>query len=477
LIINTSGGLSSSITFASSYQTLNNLTLNVGSGKSVTLASNLAVNGTLSLSGGSNLNMTGIKLTLNGSFAGTGSLMVNDKSGIDVEASASIISPIYLSGSLGNFILNIGAGNTVTLGSDMAVDTINLKTGTLVLNSHNLSINGNIAAAGSGMLFSTSVSTVSITAATSTAGDITFSYPGNNVYNFTVNIGAAGSVTLGSDVVVNSNLIFISGFVNTGSHNLQIAASGNITGANSNAYVITSAGGYLTMNAAVSATSTFYVGTALHYSPASITLNAGSSTGTIGVNVSQGVYSQGTTGTLISASEPMVNSTWLFQTSITSGLNADMQLFWSPAMEVNGFIHTGDYISEYASGAWDKIGDSLNAIVGGGGMVSIQRKGMTSMNPTAVFDQKTITGINEIAVIGGIDIYPNPVSGNLYIKNNTGNTDLFYASIYNMLGQVVSTSTIVGTEAAIPVDGLAPGNYFIKLYNNKTTTVKKFIKI
>ncbi|HXP49667.1 MAG TPA: hypothetical protein VN922_06935, partial [Bacteroidia bacterium] len=364
LTIATSGGLSSSIAFASGSQMLNSFTLNVGSGKSVALASSLAVGGSLSLSGGSNLNISGVALTLNGGFSGTGALMVSSKSNLTINGSASISSPISLSGAaLGNFTLNVGSGNTVTLGSDMVVDTIYMQTGTLVLNSHNLSINGSITAAGSGMIFATSASNVSVTASNSTAGSLSFSYPGNTVNNFNVSIGAPGSVVLGSDLIVAGTLNLISGHVSTGSSNLQIAATGSITGATANSYVITGANGYLTMNATTSGTATFPVGTAAYYAPASITLNSGSSTGTVGVNVSSGVYAQGTSGALLSTTQPMVNSTWLFQTSITSGLDADMQLTWSPSTEVNGFIHTGDYISHYVSGAWDDIGDSLNSTV------------------------------------------------------------------------------------------------------------------
>ncbi len=478
LVINTPGTLSSNIAFTSASRLLNGLTLNVGSGKTATLSTDLAVDSTLTLTGGSNLNMNGAMLTLNGGFVGTGSLMVNSKSGLVINGSASILPTISLVGaSIGNFVLNVGNANTVTMGTDMVVDTINLKAGTLVLNGHNLSIKGDIAALGTGKVFSTSVSNVSVMASSSTSDSLSFTYPGNAVNNFDVNIGAAGSVMLGSDLVVNGKLNLTNGHINTGSNNLQIATTGSITGANANSYVITNAGGYLTRNAAVSVVDTFPVGTAITYSPASIMLNVGSSTGTVGVNVTKGVYVSGTSGALLSATQPMVNSTWLFQTSITSGLNADMQLTWSPASEVNGFIRTGDYIAHYTAGAWDKVTDSLNATVVAGGMFSIQRSAITSMSPFAVFNRNAVTGIDQIVKNSAISIYPNPVSENLYVKNYTANTGVLYADVYNVLGQVVGSFTISGTEAAIPVNTLAPGNYFVKFHNDKMIVVQKFIKM
>jgi len=478
LVITTTSALTSTIAFIKGSQLLNGLTLNVGSGKAVALISNLTVDSTLTLSGGSNLTMNGDKLTLNGGFAGTGSFMVNAQSALIINNTTSIVPPISLSGTtIGNFVLNVGAINTVTLNTDLNVDTLNLETGTLVLNGHNLSIDGNITALGAGMVFASATSNVSVTASSSTGDSLTFTYPGNTVNNFTVNIGAAGSVMLGSDLIVNGKLKLMNGHINTGANNLQIATGGTVSGANSNSYVITNEGGYLTMNALVSAIDTFPVGTITSYSPASIMLNPGSTTGTVSVNVSKGVYAAGTTGTLLSATQPMVNSTWLFETSITSGLNANMQLTWAPATEVNGFIHTGDYISHYTSGAWDKVSDSLNASVVAGGMFSIERKAITSMSPFAVFNRNAVTGISEVVANESFEVYPNPVSQNLYIKNNDNTTGLLYVNIYNVLGQVVSTSTITSSNSAISVNGLAPGNYFVKVSNDKMTVVKKFIKI
>jgi hypothetical protein len=110
-------------------------------------------------------------------------------------------------------------------------------------------------------------------------------------------------------------------------------------------------------------------------------------------------------------------------------------------------------------------------------MFSIERKAITSMSPFAVFNRNAVTGISEVVANESFEVYPNPVSQNLYIKNNGNTTGLLYVNIYNVLGQVVSTSTITSSNSAISVNGLAPGNYFVKVSNDKMTVVKKFIKI
>jgi hypothetical protein len=478
LTINTSGGLASSIMFPVGFQNLDNLTINVGSGNSVVISSNLAISGNLTISGNSNLNVSGVTLTLAGNMTGTGDLVVNGNTNLAITATNSITGNINLSGTtLGNFMLNIGSANSAMLGTALNVDTLNLMSGTLVLNGSNLSINTNITAGGTGVILSTPSSNITVTTAASLAGSLVFSTSGDTINNLTVNVGSGGSLMLGSNLVVNGTLDFMNGYVNLGSNMLNIGVAGSISGANSTAYIITGVGGYLTMYANVGNTTTFAVGDDANYLPAEITLNSGSSTGTIGVNVSSGVYAQGTGGAMISATQPMVNATWLFQNNIGTGLNTNMNLYWMASAEVNGFVHTNDYISHYLS-AWDDIGDSMTAMASGS-LYFVTRTDITSMSPFAVFDQQTIpTGINEVAVgTGGFEIYPNPAYDNLYIKNSTGNTDAIYVEIYNTLGQIVSKFQFKDALFAVPVNELATGTYLIKFYTSETAVVKKFVKL
>jgi len=359
------------------------------------------------------------------------------------------------------------------------VDTLDLMSGTLVLNGNNLSITGDITAGGTGIILSTAMSDISVTAAASINGLLTFDLPSDSVNNLTVNIAGSGSLKLGSDMVINGNLDLMNGFVDVWGNNLYIGISGTVTGAGPNAYIITSSGGNLTMYVNLSNSTTFAVGTAANYFPAELTLNAGSSTGTVGVNVSSGVWSQGTSGVEISTSQPMVDATWLFENNIGSGINANMTLSWAASAEVNGFTTMEDYISHYTASAWDDIGDSMTATVSGS-MYSVTRANITSMSPFAVFDQQTVpTGIIPVAkTTGGLVLYPNPVYENqtLYVNNTTG-TGLVYAEIYNTLGQMVSNFQFNNSEVAIPTQELPSGTYIIKFYNDTMQVVKKFSKL
>ncbi len=479
LTINTTGGLADSILFPTGFQSLDNLTINVGPGNSVRVSSNLTVNGDLVISGSSILNINGINFTVAGNMTGTGSLMVNNNTGLILTGSSSVTGNINIIGSLlGNFTLNIGSGNMAMLGTNLAVSTLNLISGTLALNGNNLSVNTDISAGGTGVILSTPSSNISVTAAGSVSGLLIFSASGDTINNLTLNVGGGGSLRLGSNVILNGNLDFVNGYIDLNSNNLGIGVAGSVSGANSNAYVITNDGGYLTMYASISNTTIFQVGTSDSYLPAEISLNTGSSTGTIGVNASDGVYALGTSGTIISATQPMVNATWLFENNIGTGINANMQLSWMASAEVNGFIHTGDYISHYTSGWDDIIADTMTAIVSGS-LYSVTRANITSMSPFAVFDQQTVTGIKETteSTGGDIQIYPNPAYDNLYIKNTSNSPGLMYVEIYNTLGQMVSSFQFKDAVFAVPVYGLTNGNYIIKFYNDNMQVVKKFSKL
>ena len=418
-------------------------------------------------------------LTISGNVTGTGSLVVNGSSDLTLTTTNSITGNINITGTaFGKFTVSIGNGNTVKLGANLNVDTLDLISGILVLNGNNVSISGDITAGGTGMILSTAISDISVNASTNVHGSLTFDVPSDSVNNLTINIAGGGSLELGSDLVVKGNLDLMAGFLDVTNNNLNIGINGTITGAGPNAYIITSGSGNLTMYVNLSNSTTFAVGTATNYFPAELTLNPGSTTGTIGVNVSSGVYSQGTLGVEISTSQPMVDATWLFQNNISSGLNTNMNLYWQASAEVNGFVHTDDYISHYES-FWDDIGDSMTAM-SSGSLYFVTRTNITSMSPFAVFDQQTVpTGMKEIVKnTGDIEIYPNPAYENLYAKNTTGSNRLVYVEIYNTLGQIVLRTQFKNdTVITIPVYGLATGSYIIKFYNDTMQVVKKFSKL
>ena len=68
-------------------------------------------------------------------------------------------------------------------------------------------------------------------------------------------------------------------------------------------------------------------------------------------------------------------------------------------------------------------------------------------------------------------IYPNPVSGTLYVK--CGNAEFNYV-MYNGIGQVVANGTAKGTEQ-ISVGGMTQGVYFLRLTSGAQTRIEKVV--
>jgi len=479
IIVNTTLGLTHAIGFVAGFQNLNNLTLNVGTGNSVTLSSDLTVHGIVSMATGDELNISNEALTVMGNLIGTGTIAVNVASKLAFTGLTSITGNVSLSGiNMSKFTVGVGTINTVKLATALNVDTLDLKSGTLILNGHNLAVNADIAAMGLGNVLSSSASNLVFTTLATITDSLMFSPLGDTVKDLTMNVGGGGSLRLGSNLVVDGVLNFVNGHVDAGNRNLLIDSAATITGASNTAYVLTSNGGYLTMYDTIGKTTNYAIGTATGYLPATLNLASGSATGTVGLNSSAMVYSHGISGVVISTFEPMVNATWLFQNNIGAGINANMQLSWTAAAEVNGFLNTNyAYISHYSS-MWDNIGDSMVATVLGS-MYSVTRANITSMSPFAVFNQQTVpTSVSEVAKTSGdFVVYPNPTFENLYIRNTTGITGLVNVEIYNTLGQVVSTSQFKDGTTAIPVDGLPSGTYLIRFYNDNMEVVKKFSKM
>jgi len=81
-------------------------------------------------------------------------------------------------------------------------------------------------------------------------------------------------------------------------------------------------------------------------------------------------------------------------------------------------------------------------------------------------------GIKE-NTLNNISIYPNPTKDNLTIEINS--TKEQRLEIINLIGQTIYTN-IINKKATINTSAFANGVYIIKLYTNKETIVRKFVK-
>lgn len=479
LTVNPVGGLTGSLNFIGGGQSLNNFTLSVGTGNSVSLSSDLTIYGTLALASGSNLNLNGNAVTLDaGSLvSGTGAFIANSASALTINSSAGI-ALLKIIGTIGDFTVNT-SGSTVILSSNLSTDGMfTLQSGTLVLNGFDLMLMGDIAPLNAGLISSTSASDLTVDVASATSGDINFLSSANTIGNFTLNIADGGPASLGADLRVNGILLFTAGKLNIAGHALVIGNSGSISGADVGSYIITGPGGYVerTVTSGGSTSVSFPVGTFSSFAPANIHLATGSTSGQVQVGVVGDVLQFGITGTDLSLTKPLVDATWDISSTIVNNLNMDLELMWSAAMEVNSFDADNAYIGHFMSGSWD-VNATTAAVAETNGMFSLQRSGITSLSPFAVFDNNTFTGVTEISNDTRFEIYPNPAAYTITIQNSTASTEPMNMDVYNSVGQLVLATQLANVTSTVSVENLVSGNYFIKFYNSEVSSSKKFIKL
>ena len=83
-------------------------------------------------------------------------------------------------------------------------------------------------------------------------------------------------------------------------------------------------------------------------------------------------------------------------------------------------------------------------------------------------------GIEENEVNNYIHIYPNPTTDKLTIETNSNTEQRL--EILNLIGQTVYITSIINKKATINTSAFANGVYILKLYSDKETVVRKFVK-
>ncbi len=477
LTINSVGGLATGLRFAQGGQILNNLTTNVGAANSVKLASDLVVNGTTTLTSGT-LDISDVDFTIGGALSGVGSIATNANSALSITGDAGLAAPLNLTGSaIGDLIIDVTNASSVTLGSDLNVTRmLDLQSGRLILNGNDLNILGIIDATGTGTISSTNASDISITSAGSAVGRLMFDAAGNIVNDLTIAAGNGGNVALGTDATVNGVLNLTSGRLNIADNVLTIGTNGSIVGGSTTSFIQTAPNGAVSMaiDAGASVPTVFPVGTANGFFPASITLAQTSASGNVNVGVREGVLSQGTTGSLLSATESVVNATWDITSDIASNLRMNMELAWQAVAEVNGFNRAQAYISHYINGGWDANAMAA-AMARAEGMYSIKRDNVQSLSPFAIFDGAT-TDVTTSDITSNYNVFPSPAADVIRIENLASAVSM-NIDIVDAQGRIVASSVMNGTRHDISLSALSSGVYFIKLHNETSIATKRFVKI
>lgn len=119
------------------------------------------------------------------------------------------------------------------------------------------------------------------------------------------------------------------------------------------------------------------------------------------------------------------------------------------SFDQTGRLINDAYPTEYISGGFD-----LNAV------------GVINSN-------KPVTGINDWAVAAGVSVYPNPVTNILNLKAD--GDQLMECSLNDITGKRLKQFTWKW-QAAIQLDDMMPGLYFLHIHNGKNSMVMKINK-
>ncbi len=116
-----------------------------------------------------------------------------------------------------------------------------------------------------------------------------------------------------------------------------------------------------------------------------------------------------------------------------------------------------------------------NYLASPGGSVNIENNAPGCNSPGEVEAACEEVRVEDYLLNRNLRIYPNPVSGYIYIDTQT-TADNFELSIHDVSGRILINQQFSGTLAAIDVHYLESGVYFVKMCNKQKILAAGFIK-
>ena len=86
------------------------------------------------------------------------------------------------------------------------------------------------------------------------------------------------------------------------------------------------------------------------------------------------------------------------------------------------------------------------------------------------------TGIPQYLTENDIVVYPNPVSDNLTVTLRTNAFQVTNMAVYDINGKLVNAQPVSDNQIEMNTNGLAAGNYFLRLSDGKASVTTKFVK-
>lgn len=115
-------------------------------------------------------------------------------------------------------------------------------------------------------------------------------------------------------------------------------------------------------------------------------------------------------------------------------------------------------------------GTSTITVVDGNGTQLFRTPRNFGANIKGNFRTNALLDVTDVA-LESIALYPNPTNGIVNIANAEG----FQMDVYDVLGKVIVSKNSISNQEMVDLTNLAAGVYYIKLKNEKSSTVKKVV--
>ena len=214
--------------------------------------------------------------------------------------------------------------------------------------------------------------------------------------------------------------------------------------------------------------------------------NAGN--GTLSAVISNAVQATGITGTVAIVSDQYGSeTTWTVKNSggatvASGGPYADLGAAGTTVQPIVNFnmVANGCYTFEIL----DSFGDGINSAQYGLGTYTVKDGTGATIASGGVFadsDSKAFkagtAGIEEIA-INGFNVFPNPASSVVNVSFEASNAD-YTVSLLDLQGRVISSNTYYNLadvqSIEMSVEGIASGNYLVKVVTEGAMSVEKVV--
>ena len=166
---------------------------------------------------------------------------------------------------------------------------------------------------------------------------------------------------------------------------------------------------------------------------------------------------------------------WTGWVKISTLLSATpMSLAVSGTTIYTGALSDGIYLSDNNGVSWTAFNDGWPQSTTATNLFLLEND-LYAATATGLWKRTLTTGTEEISENFKMTVYPNPAHDKITLETNLMGKESIL-SIYNLSGQTAVNQLIKDKKMELEIRNLPAGVYFIKLVNEKTVQVCKFIK-